>query len=194
MRYLLIMIFVFIGCTPILKIAYGVKKPSPKSIKKIQKGIEKYELNRHKHLIIDSIGFNSFFLGHFHSNEDSKISISVIDFIVMDSIGVLYNTPNNVCVTAEPDLDSIINIKQYIRKNSYSNFPRFYDINGNPFKLKSKENELVVFITWATHAGKLNKNINEEIEKNVNSISSDKNVYYLNLDMIKTKVFDKAYE
>ncbi len=188
-KYLVIISFVFVSCNPLLKMAYGIKTPSPQSIKKIEKYIDKYSLNNFEHLLLDSIGFKSFVTGHFHSKENATNTIGVVDFIVMDSNGVLYNSSVQSCISDKPPLDSIINLGHYIINNSYSNFSEFYDLSGNSFELISNDNELIIFITWATYAGKLNNNINEEILENIQSISQNKKVYYLNLDIIREEEF-----
>lgn len=173
MKYkLLLLIFSLSSCGLVARVAFGIKKPKPRSAEYIQNYVEKYELNHFEHYSISDKGFLDFF----ENAERLNIRNSVNQVIIFNENGKLIQPSDSITCTSDIS-DFIINYDDHNKNLVYDSI-ELKDVFGDSItSLHEKENyysqingKPLFVITWASFAGKLNKNFTKPWADSIKNI------------------------
>ena len=182
--YILFFTLLFVsGCTTVLKLAYGIKKPKPRSISYIKKRIIKYELLSLPHYAIGEKGFYNLF------NKLSPLNnTSVNQVIIFNKQGFLMLPKDTINCSGET-INSISNYQDYLVIDSIEFKDLFCDsivkLDGSGKYFSYPKGKYLFVFTWASYVGKLNEELTQNWVKSIDRLLVSDSIkgIYLNLDV-----------
>lgn len=179
-----------VGCTPVLKTVYGIKRPRLED----RKSIAKYLAKRS----IDTSGLYCFkdFMSFAIASQRNMINIPEAMFFNKDGYLVRYKKEAVECNAKVDDFINDLSHFSEIPPDKSINIQVFSDLLER-HKDSIKPTDINVFITWTVYAGKLNKDKAfawVDLLEKAKQKGMDVNVYLVNCDYLKTWNIPKVWQ
>lgn len=179
--YIGIVLLICVGCTPVLKTAYGIKKPKVESPGSVKKFLVKHKIDTSKVYVLKDI--NAFVT----ANQKKLMTFPDAVFFNKQGNLVRYKKETEDCNAKVDDfISELENFSTLPQDSSVTMTDLDAMLLGNPITERADVN---VFITWTVYSGRLNKTKAFEwihlIEK-AKARGVNANWYLLNLDFQKS--------
>lgn len=184
MKYVLLsLILFFSSCMPIVKVIYGIKKPSYLSQEKIQKSADKYELDHFDHYSFSSV---TSYISYIQKAKELGLKNSINVILAFNDEGQYYQINDTIDCSS----DYLGYVNGFPDEGSFTDKITFSQLFGdslisntavdNPAELNSK----FFVVTWASFVGKLNENSSKQWADSVmhKIKESDMKAIFINLD------------
>ncbi len=185
-KNLIFIVLFLMSCTiPVSFSQYGMKT----NIGKLQKRIDKYELNEFSHLYMDSVSLDKYFTGIYTPSGQ----VAFNNILIIDSMGLVYF--NEYSEGCNYDYSSLT-LQDDNPYDLQSRRMRFSDLNffslttQEQIKLDFEENRNIVLVTWSKLAGAYNKTESKKFAQAIKKehACEDCLYYYLNLDFVENEI------